>query len=528
MEVIRLQSDNVDALSNLGLIHAQTGRTKSSIEYLQRAVIADDSAVALRIYLGHALKDGGQLVEAAAQYQVATELDPACAPAFYFQANVLLQLRAPKDAAVLYRKCLSIDPANGTAWINLGLSLLEISEFREAEEVLGHAVKLSPKSGAAWLNLGDANLGCKHFSEAISSFRTGLKFAPQDSGAWAGLGEALLGVQDIQGAEKALSQSLQLQPLNPRALFLQAQIRQEQKQLDQAVEGYRQVLNLIPDHEAGQFNLNMILSEQGFWEEAQRGFDSLGQSGTLLAAGALVRSALSVPVIPMSTKEILGSRERISACLAVLEQRGLSIEDPQTLIGTPAFYLAYQGLNNKQVMKAIASFMIQIVPELAWTAPHIGHAKEHGQKIRIAFISAHLKEHTVGRITLGLISQLNRDQFEVWVLRPSGSADDFSRIIDESADHVLDLPKDFRQARKEVANLELDCIYYPDIGMEPFTYYLAFSRLARFQCVGWGHAETTGIPNLDAFISTIYFDDESSEGSYSESLVRLQRINNFY
>src|SRR5205085_2242181 len=67
-----------------------------------------------------------------------------------------------------------------------------------------------------------------------------------------------------------------------------------------------------------------------------------------------------------------------------------------------------------------------------------------------------------------------------------------------------------------------DLILYPDIGMDPFTYFLAFARLAPVQCTTWGHPVTTGIPAMDYFLSTDYFETEEAELHYSERLVRLK------
>ena len=43
-------------------------------------------------------------------------------------------------------------------------------------------------------------------------------------------------------------------------------------------------------------------------------------------------------------------------------------------------------------------------------------------------------------------------------------------------------------------------LLYADIGMESFTYYMAFSRLAPVQAVTHGHPCTTGLPELDYFV----------------------------
>ena len=64
--------------------------------------------------------------------------------------------------------------------------------------------------------------------------------------------------------------------------------------------------------------------------------------------------------------------------------------------------------------------------------------------------------------------------------------------------------------------------------MDPFTYYLAFSRMAPVQCVGWGHADTTGIPNVDYFVSSVEFETDGAQDQYSETLVCLPEINNYF
>ena len=67
----------------------------------------------------------------------------------------------------------------------------------------------------------------------------------------------------------------------------------------------------------------------------------------------------------------------------------------------------------------------------------------------------------------------------------------------------------------------MDILFYPDIGMDPFTYFLAFSRLAPVQCAFYGHPITTGIKTVDYFISHADCEIANGEAHYSEKLVRL-------
>jgi hypothetical protein len=79
-----------------------------------------------------------------------------------------------------------------------------------------------------------------------------------------------------------------------------------------------------------------------------------------------------------------------------------------------------------------------------------------------------------------------------------------------------------------VAEAELDALFYPDIGMDVFTYFLAFARLARVQFTTWGHPVTTGIPNMDYFVSTRHAEPAQAERFYSERLVEFDNPPSFY
>jgi predicted O-linked N-acetylglucosamine transferase (SPINDLY family) len=86
------------------------------------------------------------------------------------------------------------------------------------------------------------------------------------------------------------------------------------------------------------------------------------------------------------------------------------------------------------------------------------------------------------------------------------------------------LPPNLRQARQQIAEYRQDILFYLDIGMDSLTYFLAFSRLAPVQCVTWGHPDTTGIPNMDYFVSSGYAEPAEAQNHYSEHLVLLNRF----
>ena len=67
-------------------------------------------------------------------------------------------------------------------------------------------------------------------------------------------------------------------------------------------------------------------------------------------------------------------------------------------------------------------------------------------------------------------------------------------------------------------------LIYPEVGMDPMVGWLAPQRLARVQCVAWGHPVTTGMPTIDYFLSADLMEPPDADAHYTEHLVRLPRL----
>jgi predicted O-linked N-acetylglucosamine transferase (SPINDLY family) len=128
----------------------------------------------------------------------------------------------------------------------------------------------------------------------------------------------------------------------------------------------------------------------------------------------------------------------------------------------------------------------------------------------------------------GLISRLSREKFDVSVYSfPHGRNDDIAQM-QTCAGRVVMLPPVLAAARERLAAERLDALCHVDIGMEPLTYFLAFARLAPVQFATWLHPVTTGIRNVDYFLSSSLIEPERAESHYSERLVQLVTLPTWY
>jgi len=242
-------------------------------------------------------------------------------------------------------------------------------------------------------------------------------------------------------------------------------------------------------------------------------------------ADALLSQKLMVPSIMESTDAIQASREHYERGLAELSAAPPTLAAPEGALGISAFFLAYHGQNDRDLQIRTARLFQRVIPALEFTAPHCLAPRRGGGKIRIGFISRFFASHSIFSTSVGLIEKLSRDRFEVIALRINPSRDDESTArIRRGADRTLDLDADLFRARDQIAALELDILFYQDIGMETTSYFLAFARLAPVQCVSFGHPNTTGIPAMDYFISNDLFEPQDAAEHYSERLVQLRDL----
>ena len=223
-----------------------------------------------------------------------------------------------------------------------------------------------------------------------------------------------------------------------------------------------------------------------------------------------------------SRELIKSEREKLSDRIELLMNKNITLTDPAKEVGTTSFYLAYHGLNNKGLQEKLASLFLHACPDLAWVSPNC--KKYTGGKINIGIISRFFYEHTIGLLNQGIIEKLSRDKFHVKIFRFEGKEDTLTKSIDEAADEAVILPNEMSEARSIIAEHPLDILFYPDIGMDPLTYFIAFSRLAPVQCTTWGHPVTTGIPHMDYYISSENAEPPDSDDHYSETLVLLKRF----
>jgi predicted O-linked N-acetylglucosamine transferase (SPINDLY family) len=425
------------------------------------------------------------------------------------------------SAEKFYRRVLSTDPRQPDALHLLGMAAFARGLREEGHDLVCQAIRAKPSEAVFHANLGIVLESLQRWREAEAAYRRALALNSRNAPALNSLGNLHRAAWRLDEAARCYRAALALDAKFPAAQSNLGNTFADQSDFDQAIACYRLALNIDPTFFDARKNLANSLAEQGHYREAS---DELRRAQELRPddAALKIRSALLLPAIPESSAWIDERRRVLSEQLDALMKEDLHVGDPVAETLGPPFYLAYHGRNDVQLQTKIAALYARAVPSLAFTAPHCrGPKRNPGSQIRVGLISRFFHNHSVGDHYAGLVRSFPRRQSQYTVFRFPGANDAVSREIEEAADEVVLLSPRIDEAREQIAGRELDVLLYTDIGMDPWTYFLAFARLARVQCVTLGHPVTTGIPTVDYFLSCDRLEPADADGHYTEQLVRF-------
>lgn len=561
-EILEIRPNHAESLHLLGLIAYQSGDSEKAMGLVTEAIQNDPENPIYYNDLGNMFEDGGKFGEAVSCYQKAIDAAPGFAQP-YNNMGVALANQGKFDEAVSwYEKAVQLNPDSSAAHNNMGAAFEHQGKFAKAISCCEKALQLNPRFPGAYNNMGNAFRGQGKLDEAIASYQKALELKPNFASAYNNMGNALrdkgrqdeaiscyqqairlrpdyvmaydnMGkvFQDLGRFDKAIycfDKALELRPDYAEAHYSMGTVLQNQAKLGEAISCYQKALELRPEHPEAHNRMGIAFETQGKLDEAVSCFQKVLQIRS--DPGIEVRMSLLLPVICESKESIKQCRRRMIKQIELLRSAGLRLKDPYEQVGSANVYLAYQGLNDKEIQKKMASFYIEACPGLVATSCNHCDQQPKDRSIKLGLISKYLYGHTIGNLNLGIIENLSRDRFRVKLFRFPGKEkeDRVSKAINRAADEVVILPTDFALARQIVAEHSLDILFYLDVGMDPLTYFLAFSRLAPVQCTTWGHPVTTGIPNMDYFISSENAEPPGAQDHYSERLILLRRLGVHY
>src|SRR5207302_339611 len=241
--------------------------------------------------------------------------------------------------------------------------------------------------------------------------------------------------------------------------------------------------------------------------------------------------ALMLPVLYESEQELEHYRTRFSEGLRDFVA-GLKLDTQENrraalkaISEHVNFYLGYQGCDDRELQEQYGRFVHQIVtanyPE--WAKPIAMPPLSPGGKIRVGYIAAHFRGHSVTKLFLGWLAEHDRSEFEVFAYHNGRTLDGVTEKARQATDHFRHLPGEFEKLCRAILDDKLHVAVFLDVRHRRMA-MISTLRLAPVQCVAWAHPITTGSPEIDYYLSSESMEPDNGQDHYSERLVRLPGI----
>lgn len=502
-------------------LHHQAGNLLRA-EEMYRSILNQDSKNAEALhYLGIIAFQKEELDEAFSLIARAIRHKPAT-PEFHTNMGLVLQAQGKLDAAAFsIKKSLELNPNNSTAMINLGGILAKLEKHDEAVKILHDAICIQPDSVEAQYNLATAFLNQGKPNAALERYQNALDIMPEYADAHAGRGKALADLGRLVEAESTYLEALRLQPNNQSALLKIASMYLQQEKLEQALEYFEKLLKIQPeslDAILGKMtaftHLNMANEAETCIKHALR----IAPDDKMLR----LRADTYCPIIIGSSKEIVRRRQNMEAALENQDPGSFPLKKNEILRWGehPSFYLSYHGKNDLAIRAKYADlFRIDdfIDPE--------GSGKD---VFRVGFIVTERHEGIFFRFMEGILKNISNDRLEMFVVCTTVSRQIISEDMGDSNILFHVISSRLELAIKEIRAKRFDLLFYFEVGTDKLNYFLPFFRLAPIQCTSWGNPVTSGISQVDYFLSSHLIEPASAKDHYRECLECLDTLPVYY
>ncbi len=215
------------------------------------------------------------------------------------------------------------------------------------------------------------------------------------------------------------------------------------------------------------------------------------------------------------------------SALTALEEFACSSVDPREKFDAIAtlnpLAISYQQSNDLAFLNRLGDILTHEVA--AKTVPDLCEPiqkRNHEGRLRVGYMGTGLDKSSGGFWSSGWLKNHSKEiETFVYYLNPNPipGSEEFKRY----ANHYYHCPGPIPPIARMIKQHQLDVLIYPDASCEGRNIQFAMLRLAPVQCACWGGPETSGLPNMDYFLSGDWMEPEAAEGHYREKLIRLPK-----
>lgn len=477
----------------------------------------------------------------------------------FLLGTIELKLKNYDESIKLFKKNIKINKEDELTLNNLGIAYKSIKKLNEAKEVFKKILKINNKNLDANLNLINTLIEAKQFQNAYEEIKLAEKNFPNQDKIIINkiicMNNLHLHEEIINSEEKKINfETLKLDPLISD-IFANIYL---------AKKNYEKTLFYVQNLEKFKFNNFTYLKKiTDFYIQLSK-IDKIKEyinkintkykneldallyliwvykridliSFSILKLIKLKKlypnnniaelSRISqFPGVYINNKEIIKFRNRYAQYLNYLEKIIDNNRDNlKSILNFNNFLFAYSAGDNVE-NKNLQIQYSKILEKVSNKIEIKTKLKKQNEKIKIGFISAHFREHTVSNLFINWVFCLDKKDYNISIFH-FGYEDWLTEKIKNYSDNFFNLnDSKIEDSLNTIIEENLDILIYMDHGMIQKLQIFPQFKLAKIQCIAWGHPITSGSKNIDYFLSSELMENNNSSNHYSEKLIPLNGI----
>lgn len=453
--------------------------------------------------------DAGRITEAEAGLRQVLDDEPQNGEALYFLAVLTYQSNRTVESFRLAERAVTQLPDATDCWNLYGVILLALTRPVEAEAALRRALEKDPGFAGAANNLGAALEAQGRLAEASEAYQQALTIDPTYAEAACNLGRSLLRLGRPADSAQMSRQALALQPNLGDAKINLSVAQQRQGQLEEA-----------------EATLESALAEDISNAALHRYLGVLRRGrGNLDGAEASLRQSLQLDDAPGETYDNLaavlldqGNAEAAEASFYQALQR--NPENNRTHSNL-LLCLNYRSNDRSALYRAHRAWAERHARPIAPMPPDV--RKRDRKRLRVGYVSADFREHSVAFFVEPLLALLDRERFECWCYASMENPDAVTGRLIALSDHWrwvagMDDSQLAAQIRDDGIDILIDLSGHTS-GNRLLTLQ---RRPAPVQATWLGYPNTTGMKAVDFRITDAIADPLESAVYSSEMLAHVE------
>lgn len=422
----------------------------------------------------------------------------------------------PADSLSIFRKALAFDGQNTSVLNNYGVALMRSNLWHAARDVFLRVINLRPEHPDAWANLGNVNMLLQEEPHKVEGpLNRAIRQDPNHGDAL----EHLASLRLAQGRHRDRAAILQniarIQPQRaPLFLVEAARSLVAENDHDSALPFMKDAARLAPADVIVQKLYGECFGETGHWEDARRQLRH--------AAGMEGGKELWKYKHLWYSPTVFADDDAIEAYWNALQD-----DLDATLKDKPSFdwnELPYDGFTSPYGITHLNRSCREVREKFArifeGAFPFESAPERADGPLRIGFLMTPGHEGSFLRSTLPFAAQLDPQKYQVILIFHHSAHAAFSR---PGLAHLglFAYGDNFTDAVEKIRELGCDLIHYWKAGEDLWSTYFPMCRLAGVQTTGWGTHGTSGIKEIDHYISWDAAEPKNAQEEYTENLVCL-------